>query len=256
MINKNIRFYHYILLIGLLSLSPGSWAEDLKFPPGTLLAQSLGDDAYDPFVDYSEFDENSEEEADINFFRNGRFFTLGFLMGYRMPTSGLAQVYQRTNTFGLFLNYFFDMRFSLQLSYVTGDHGIRFNTVNDTSISGNSTWRSTGIDLKYYINTQNVTRGLAKLNPYFLAGFAQVTRTSFIDGESSFGKDTAMGVNLGVGVEHPLLRNKMYLGGQLTYQMINFGDEGSELILGNGEKTGIIPKGDIINLNVILGVNF
>ena len=38
-----------------------------------LLAQS-GTDAYDPFVDYSEFEEVSEEEADINFFRNGRFF--------------------------------------------------------------------------------------------------------------------------------------------------------------------------------------
>ena len=31
-----------------------------------LLADSTVDDSYDPFVDYSEFDEASEEEADIN----------------------------------------------------------------------------------------------------------------------------------------------------------------------------------------------
>ena len=48
-----------------------------------LLAQNKGsgedDDSYDPFADYSEFEEDSQEEADIHFFRNGRFFTLGFI---------------------------------------------------------------------------------------------------------------------------------------------------------------------------------
>ena len=32
------------------------------------------DDTYDPFADYSEFDASEEEEADIRFFKNGRFF--------------------------------------------------------------------------------------------------------------------------------------------------------------------------------------
>ena len=42
----------------------------------TSYAQYEGDDVYDPFADYSEFEENSQEEADINFFRNGRFFNV------------------------------------------------------------------------------------------------------------------------------------------------------------------------------------
>ena len=44
-------------------------------------AQYDGDDVYDPFADYSEFEENNQEEADINFFRNGRSFNVNFLFG-------------------------------------------------------------------------------------------------------------------------------------------------------------------------------
>lgn len=36
------------------------------------------DEAFDPFSDYSEMEQDAEEEADINFFKNGRFLTLGF----------------------------------------------------------------------------------------------------------------------------------------------------------------------------------
>jgi hypothetical protein len=64
-----------------------------------LLTVSLGtspvfaqetDESYDPFADYSEFAESAEQEADINFFRNGRFFTLGFQGGYRRFTETMG----------------------------------------------------------------------------------------------------------------------------------------------------------------------
>ena len=38
--------------------------------------QNIDEESFDPFSDYSEFDESSDEEADINFFRNGRFLTV------------------------------------------------------------------------------------------------------------------------------------------------------------------------------------
>ena len=73
---------------------------------GLLLAQNENSDVYDPFVDYSEFEQASEEEADINFFRNGRFFTLGFAGGYRMFTSNLGKMYTHSPYYGLFLAFF------------------------------------------------------------------------------------------------------------------------------------------------------
>ena len=65
---------------------------------GQLLAQNDADDSYDPFADYSEFEQSSDEEEDINFFRNGRLFTLGFIGGYRGWT-GESEQHLRRRTF-------------------------------------------------------------------------------------------------------------------------------------------------------------
>ena len=61
----------FCCLLTLLCARPAV-AEELHLP-GVRVAQFDADDTYDPFADYSEFDEAQEEEADINFFRNGRF---------------------------------------------------------------------------------------------------------------------------------------------------------------------------------------
>ena len=49
-----------VLSLGLVLSSPTGFAQDEE------------GNVYDPFIDYSEFEEAGEEEADINFFRNGR----------------------------------------------------------------------------------------------------------------------------------------------------------------------------------------
>src|ERR1035437_7876708 len=89
----------------LLTLKAGAaHAEDGKNLdlPGFRLAQFDADDTYDPFADYSEFDEAQEEEADINFFRHGRFVTIGFIGGLRGFTQGLGNLYTPAPSFGLF----------------------------------------------------------------------------------------------------------------------------------------------------------
>lgn len=225
-----------------------------------LLAQYEGDDSYDPFADYSEFEENQEQEADINFFRNGRFFTLGVIAGYRGFTENLRNLYSGGATYGLFLSYFFDLRFALQLSFLTGDHTLAFTAPQSgTKISGTVGITNVSIYLKYYFNTQNVTKGLADLNPYMAGGFSQITRTSTVDGQDAFAKDSATGFDIGFGMEFPMLRNKMYLGWQATYQLVTFKGENTEIrVNGNAsnEPTGIYPTGDTYYLVGILGMNF
>ncbi|MBX7230797.1 MAG: hypothetical protein K1X29_01800 [Bdellovibrionales bacterium] len=210
-------------------------------------------DSYDPFADYSEFEEASEEEADINFFRNGRFFTIGFTGGLRGFTETMGQTQKMAPTFGLYISYFFDLRFALQLGFLTGDHKLSVRAPG-VSVDGNVAITDIGLNLKYYLNTQNVTRGLAKLNPYIIGGFSQVYRTMTVVGTPEFGKEGAMGFNMGAGIELPMLRN-MYFGGQATFQLVNFQDENSQMMV-NQQATGIYNKGDILNLVFILGVNF
>lgn len=217
-----------------------------------------GTDAYDPFIDYSEYEDNSDEEADINFFRNGRFFTLGLTVGQKVLTQGMREVWRDGTHFGLFLSYFFDLRFALQIGYSVGSHPIDF-TAAGKHVTGDTSIQVLSANLKYYVNTQNVTRGLAAINPYLTAGFANVTRDTSVDGQPAFTKDSSTGFEAGLGLEIPMLRNKMFLGAQATYQIVNFAGENSELYVDNGSgqvASGIIPSGDFINFNVILGINF
>jgi hypothetical protein len=224
---------------------------------GVLIAQSDGDDAYDPFADYSEFEESMDEEEDINFFRNGRLLTLGLNFGYRGWTQTLGQIYSGNPSFGLFMSYFFDLRFALQLGYLTGDHALFIPARNGAdAIQGTISMTDLSVAMKYYFNTQNVTRGLADLNPYVLTGFSQLYRTAVVSGSTSFAKDSAFGFDLGAGIEIPMLRNKMFFGAQIMYQAASFSDEGNTITDRNDRSTGVSPRGDTWNALGVIGINF
>ncbi len=255
-----------LLLVILLGFPQRSHADELdtsfaEIPSvkRIMLAQMDSDDSYDPFADYSEFEGSAEEEADINFFRNGRFFTLAFAFGYRRFTENLAEIYTPSTYFGGYLTYFFDLRFALQVGFVTGDHPLRLD-YGTTSLRGTTTVSATSFALKYFFNTQNVTKGLANLNPYVVGGFSQIYRTTRVSGNDSYGRDSAVAFDGGVGLEIPILNNKMFLGFQGTYQFVKFADENIEFTYkddpGNTYTTGFFPRGDLVMASVLLGVNF
>lgn len=245
----------YLLLLFILA-APTAWANSPD-SSGYTLAQFDADDSFDPFADYSEFEAAEDEEADLNFFRNGRFVTMGFVGGVRQWTEGLGKLLSSSSPhFGFFLSYFFDLRFALQFSFVTGDHKFDVSTVNGNKYSGNVGIQNFGLDFKYYVNTQNVTRGLAAFNPYLIAGMSQVYRTTSVNGMAGFGKESATAFDFGAGIEFPMMRNKMFFGGQFMYQLVSFKNENSEIIMTNNERTGIYPTGDDYSLFGIIGVNF
>jgi hypothetical protein len=223
--------------------------------PGFRVAQFDADDTYDPFADYSEFDEAQDEEADINFFRHGRFVTLAFLGGMRGFTQGLGEMYTPAFDWGLALTYFFDLRFAMQFSYQTSSHPFYLSS-GTVSATGTIGIEDFALDIKYYINTQNVSKGLANFNPYLIGGIRQVTRTSNINGVDGFGKEGAMGFGVGAGIELPLLRNKMFIGIQGLYEIINFQDKNTEIVFVGQNHTGMYPNGDSYTGLFILGVNF
>lgn len=217
--------------------------------------QNFSDESFDPFADYSEFEETEEEESDINFFKNGRFFTLGFISGRTSFTENLGQITEPAIAFGGYLSYFFDLRFAIQFSFLTGANNYKFYSPSKKLILADSTVNNFEFSLKYYVNTKNVTHGLARLNPYFLIGFSQVSRTLNSTGSIDVAKDNTLGFDLAAGIEIPLMKNKMYFGLEAGFHLINFKDENSELYAGT-EATGIYPTGDMLSLLGILGVNF
>lgn len=221
-----------------------------------IIAQADETDAYDPFADYSDFSESEDEEADINFFRNGRFYTIGAMLGNTQYTGSYGDYMSSGLNFGIFLSYFFDLRFALQFSFLSSAHTFKLTTPAANVIRQNTKLSSLNIDLKYYFNTQNVTKGLARLSPYAIFGYTQVSQAAIIDIRTA--KTSSSGFTLGGGLEVPIMRNAMYLGAQLTYQPVQFSGEGQEVVYsGNGvENTGIFLNGDLLNLQMVMGINF
>ncbi|MES3039050.1 MAG: outer membrane beta-barrel protein [Bdellovibrionota bacterium] len=239
-----------ILSCLLVVLAMSSWSV-------SSYAQTDPDEAYDPFSDYSEFDEASDEEADINFFKNGRFFTAAMVIGPRGFTEGLGKVYNDAPMFGIQLSYFFDLRLALMMGLTTGDSAVNFTT-NANTYSGNVSITTFNMDLKYYFNTQNVTRGLADLNPFILGGFSQVQRSYSFSSLSTTSRDSTMATDLGVGIEIPLMRRKAYTGVQATYHYISFPDENKDLLDNGGtlEKLNNKFNGDMYDVLFMIGMNF
>ena len=225
-------------------------------------APSHANDAYDPFIDYSEYDDNGDEEADVNFFKNGKQFTLHFVGGYRGLTGELgAKVYDPAISYGLGLNFFMDLRLAIQFHYILSNHNYEFNDTLNNEYEGSSNFHDLGLSIKYYINTQNVIRNLAKLNPYLLLGFSYVNRvtkasTSNADTSSKLFDSTAgYGANLGGGFEIQMSNKKFYIGGEAIYQLVTFEDEGTEITPLNNP-TGIHPNGDLWRVSALVGINF
>lgn len=244
------------LLAGEAKASPS-----LLGPEGSFqVAQADPDEAFDPFSDYSEFDEASDEEADINFFRNGRFFTLGLLLGTRQFTGNMGSIYGQGAAYGLSITYFFDLRSALSLTYMTGDHSVNFTAnnghggLNGDGYHGTVSISAISFDYKHYFNTQNITRGLADLNPYMLVGFGQYYRSYSIENFPGTAQDSTMGVNLGAGIEIPLMKRKSFLGLQGAYHSANYADENNQLV--NSQKLDKTISGDDFDLLLILGMNF
>lgn len=255
---KPLAFLIPFLIAQASLASSWTWAgPELEKP--VLLAQADGDDAYDPFSDYSEFDVASDEEADINFFRNGRFFVLGFAGGMRTFTDNLAKLYGSGPTYGLFLTFFFDLRFAVQAGFLTGDYAYELSTPNGKTL-GNVSMTFLDFSLKYFFNTQNVTRGLADLNPYLIGGFSQVYRTTSISsavGGDATGRDATLGMIGGLGIEIPLMRKKAFFGIQSIYRYVDFKDENQALIDPVTQlPTSVKPTGDSYDIMGIIGLNF
>ncbi len=195
------------------------------------------DENFDPFSDYNEDEQSAEEEADINFFKNGRFLTVGVLAGYRGYTEGFSQGYSPALAFGVQFSYFFDLQTALSLSYGIADSPVDFYSYNDLNFSsvsehytGTVNIQSFHLNAKYYFNTENVTKGLAELNPYLLVGVGQYTRTYNLSKVLAINPDRPIGFCLATGIEIPIMRHRAYFGLQATYHYVQFPDENNEFI--------------------------
>ena len=239
--------------------------------------------AYDPFADYSEFENTADEQKNINFFQHGRFITLGVQGGVKLFTMNMASFYNIGPSYGGYLNYFFDMNFAIQFAITASSHYIAFNiggappaaTTGGTGQTGATTsnyacvansptcflgsadFISMGIDFKYFLDKSLFTKSFQWLAPYFFIGVlrSSLIMTATYGQVGEFVDDSGYGVNMGLGLEFHFLK-KIHIGLQYAFQFVTLNREYMPLSLSGGKNLNFRPYGDWMNINMILGVNF
>ncbi len=236
--------------------------------------------AYDPFADYSEFENTADEQKNINFFQHGRFITLGVQGGVKLFTMNMASFYNIGPTYGGYLNYFFDMNFAIQFAVTASSHYIAFDTgggqsatpgagqagatannyacVNSaTCFLGSADFISMGIDFKYFLDKSLFNKNFQWLAPYLFIGVlrSSLIMTATFGQTGEFFDDSGYGLNMGLGLEFHFMK-KIHFGLQYAFQFVTLGREYLPLSLSGGKSLSFRPYGDWMNVTMILGVNF
>ena len=216
--------------------------------------------AYDPFADYSEFENTAEEQENINFFQTGRFLTLGAKGGIKLFTLNMATLYQLGPSYGGYLNYFFDLNFAIQFGLNASTHSIALKTPSGQNFLGAADFISMGVDFKYFLDKNLFNKNFSWLQPYFFLGVfnSKVTLVATFTDQAGFFEDSGYGLNMGLGMEFHFLK-KIHFGLEYAFKFITLEQEAVplQLNIGNTSKnTNFRPYGDWMTINLLLGVNF
>ena len=200
-----------------------------------LLAKNTS--AFDPFIDYGEFQDDVTEEESINFFHYGRSLSLSLMGGYEAVTFNIRQIFGDSHFVGANATFFLDLRFAIQVNGVfpVGHYNSLFNTPFSFS--------HYGLDLKYYWNRQYLSKDKDFFSPYVLFGpFWLNIKSAFSSPpppqpaqqnpqdpttppagsplssleRKSVKSHNAAGVKLGFGFELALIQNS-FIGFELSY---------------------------------------
>ena len=263
-------FFYLFFLLSSPKTFPLTDKQAAVFPPSEtkqLLAENTNTNpintnainAFDPFADYSEFENTEEEMEDIYFFQNSRFLTLGIKGGLKLFTLNMAQLYMPGPVYSIYLNYFFDTQFSFQFETTLSTHRVVLQS-EVGSLWGNGDFFSMGVAFRYFINTLLFTKRFQWFQPYFILGVfhSSVTVAATLTEQAGTARDTGFGLDMGAGIEF-LIARKLHLGIQYSFQFITLQKEALPLTFNTG--TGISdsefrPYGDWMHISALLGVNF
>jgi len=215
--------------------------------------------AYDPFADYSEFENTAEEQENINFFQNGRFLTLGAIGGVQLFTMNMAALYQTGPAFGGYLNYFFDLNFAIQFALTISSHHVVLQQSGQNFI-GSADFTSMGVDFKYFLDKNLFNKHFYWFQPYFFLGtlYSSMTMYATLTNQAGHTEDSGFGLNMGLGLEFQFLK-KIHFGIEYAFKFVTMREEAIPLSLNTGNSlinTDTRPYGDWMNITVLLGVNF
>lgn len=169
------------------------------------------DDDYSttPYTEYGEFNEDEDEAADTRFYQFGRFFGVSLGTCYEGATGNRGKLWNGGFPgFDVKVHYWFDFNFAMDMGFYTASHNFDAGSIlggpNDVQMS------AVFLDLKYYLDTKNLSSGISFVNPYFLGGIGSYTKTQTPRDINTVDRDSRFGVDLGAGLEFAVNPRKVY----------------------------------------------
>jgi len=209
-----------VLVVSLAFLAPRARGDP---PSNKVDVPEEQDFSSTPFTDYGEFHQAEEEEADTQFLQNGRFFGVSLGLGFQFLDGNRGTLWQGGFPLVDFkVHYWFDFNLGLDMGFFT------VNQFYDTSqtLGGHVDVNllRVGLDVKYYLTTQNLSAPISFANPYVLLGFGSFTKTenSFVQGTQD--RDTSIGLSLGAGLEFVVTPRKIYFEIEGKMHLVQFKD--------------------------------
>jgi opacity protein-like surface antigen len=220
---------------GAMGSSPS--AEHL---PGPLLQEEEEDYKATPYMQYGEFNEEKEEEEELNFFQNGRFFGVSLGLGIETADGNRGTLWKGGFPLVDFkLHYWFDFNFALDLDFYYVQHN--YNTGNTGAVNI-SLFRG-GIDLKYYFDTKNIAAPISFANPYLIVGVGDYSETesgATITNSGTPNNSSNIGFAGGAGVEFAVKPRSTYitLEGKINVVTFDLDQTGEFTTYGLPDTTG------------------
>lgn len=195
-----------------------------------------------PFSEYGEFDSSEDEAADERFFQFGRFFGVGLGFGSTIATGNAGLLYQGGfPTVDFRIDYWFDFQFALQFDIANSKHNY---DVQPDGLTDVNLFR-TLIQVKYYLDTRDLSAPITFVSPHLIAGGGFYRRTDNVTGTDATIANTtetvnAFGFNAGVGLELTLKPKKTYLQFEGIMHFVQFSDQFDQKFARSGipDKTG------------------
>jgi opacity protein-like surface antigen len=200
-------------------------------PPSSASDRSDEDDFVDaPYNNYGSFNEEEDEAEDLRFFQLGRFFGLSVGLGYQSALGNKGILYQGGfPAFQFKMHHWFDFHLALGMSVYSASQYFYERRTGDSDVKRyDFSLLKIGLDLKYYLNVENMNSIVHFANPYFIVGFANYRRNLKSEDALEDPEDESkMGYHLGAGFEFPFKPKKTYLNIETNLHFVSFSDEGS-----------------------------
>lgn len=193
-----------------------------------------------PFTEYGEFNEEENEAAETKFFQFGRFFGFSLGVGYEGVTGNRGLLYQGGfPVLDFKLHYWFDFNLALDLDVYTANHS--FSTADRGGIEVNLL--RFGIDLKYYIDTRNLSSQISAASPYLLVGIGPMTKTENYSNQSLTAppSETSFALCAGGGLEFTISPRRSFFELEGKVQYARYVDTATQVYsnLGIDDLTGL-----------------